>query len=300
MRTELQRSLLAAAFAVVSLSTSQADAFCRTTTQREAPDYLPPDGSGCLPGTPLYLPSQCFPYRLTREVPVISNAVLSDKLARAFAAWTTPNSNCTPGITPIELAPLSTPLTVGYNVSQPAQNLVGVRADWENEPGEADNLGRTTVTYNHTTGAILDVDLELNGSVDWSFDDTPPADKIDLLSVLSHEVGHMIGIGHSSVADAAMSPLYVAGSIEARTLKADDQAAICTVYPNRLQRLAESGPIASTPCALAPGNADGSCAAPEISHGCSMSAPSSGTSRAAGVGFLVVALATASRRRRVR
>lgn len=281
------------AFVVASLYASRGDAFCRTTTVH-SPGDLDAVSDGCWnSGIPLYHPSQCLAYRLTKESPVIPNAVLSDTFARAFAAWTARNPTCAPGITPIELPPSAEPLVVDYQVGQPAQNLIGVRADW---PYGNALLALSTLHFKIDTGEVLDVDVEINGTADWSFDGTPPAGKVDLLSALTHEAGHMLGFAHSDVKESAMNPTAISGSVAQRTVTGDDQAAICVAYPNRSQRLASAGlVVASSNCNLATGNPDGTCANPEISHGCSIhSVDGAGTIDA---GLLLALGAIAARRR---
>lgn len=252
----------------VALSSTSALAFCRTTTTPRHPDD---PSQGCAPGMPVFHSSQCLPYRLlAKESAVIPNAVLSDKLARAFSTWTASNPSCTPGITAIELAPATESEPSGFRNGERGRNLVGVVPTW-NHAGAGDSLALATLTFQSTTGEILDVDLEINGTAPWSFTSDPPTEN-DLEAVLTHEVGHILGIAHSPIPEATMFPVYRAGSIDQRSLAQDDQNAICTIYPNKNQRLAGSGLVPSTTCNLAPGDANGNCGDPDISHGCSIQA----------------------------
>ena len=247
---------------------------------------------------PLYHPSQCLPYQLLQnESAIIPNAILSDRLGRAFATWTAPNATCMPGISGIELAPAADTLIVGYDDDQPNRNLVGVVPTWPHVGG-ADTLALATLTFRSTTGEVLDVDVEVNGTVPWAFD-APEAHQYDLEAVLTHEVGHMLGLSHSPVLGATMNPTYAAGSIEQRTLTSDDEEGICTVYPSRAQRLAGSGLVPSTACDLAPGAPSG-CGDPVISHGCATVHPLPSLTSSQGLGIALALLATAAvvRRRR--
>ncbi len=282
MRTD--RTLLAAlAFGLASLATSRADAFCRTTTTKAPADYDAVSNGTCFTAgsPPLFHASSCLPYRLlTRDSPIISNTILSDRLARAFSTWTAPNATCTPGITGIELAPSSSTQIVGYTVGQPNQNLVGVSTDWPYVGVE--NLALATLTYDQTTGEILGADLELNAQVSWSWEETPPPEKVDLQSVLTHEVGHMLGIAHSDVEDSVMIASYQPGSTTLRKLSSDDVTAVCTVYSQR-----------GKACELTPGT-EATCTNPEISHGCG----AGGTGGSAIGGGLILSLAAVLVRRR--
>src|SRR5205085_1012762 len=98
--------------------------------------------------------------------------------------------------------------------------------------GSADTLALTTVTYDVEKGDIYDADIEVNSVLPNTFttNDTPGPMDIDLLSVLTHEVGHFLGLAHSMEA-STMFPDYNKGTIDIRALQIDDMAAICTSYP---------------------------------------------------------------------
>ena len=286
MRAELRISL-AAAFALATLSASRANAFCRTTTDATPADYDARNGGCATTGVPVYQPSQCLAYRLTKESRVIPNAVLSDKLARAFAAWTAPNATCTPGISTIELAPWPDPLVVGYTIGQPGQNFVGVRESW---PYDEATLSLPSLRYNVGTGdpRRRRRDQRSRGVVVRRHGGARQSRSAECSR---RTAGHVLGFAHSDVEGATMISTYANGSIEERTLEADDQAAVCTVYPNRSQRLAATGLVPSTACNLAAG----SCSDAQISHGCStMPSP---RSTGAGAGLLVALGITLAARR---
>lgn len=92
----------------------------------------------------------------------------------------------------------------------------------------------TSVMYDKNNNEILDADIEVNG-VYHAFGVLPdnPGDTflMDLQSVLTHEIGHTVGLDHSSVAFATMAPYGGPGDIDKRTLESDDIAGLCTLYP---------------------------------------------------------------------
>ncbi len=76
---------------------------------------------------------------------------------------------------------------------------------------------------------IVNADMEMNGvNYTWI---TGPGDgrgTVNAYSIILHEGGHFMGLGHSSVSGATMDPSY-SGGIDALT--ADDEAGICNLYP---------------------------------------------------------------------
>src|SRR5262249_11137694 len=88
--------------------------------------------------------------------------------------------------------------------------------------GEEDSRKRaiTTDTFDADSGEIYDVDMAVN-STDYKFSTNGAPDTMDLLSVLTHETGHFLGLAHSGVPEATMNAGY---SIDLRTLSEDDRA----------------------------------------------------------------------------
>lgn len=109
-------------------------------------------------------------------------------------------------------------------------------------------------------GEILDADLELNASryhfTSLDSNATDADDRHDLQSILTHEMGHLLGFSHVCAASpferevdaegvavpsceaategmraSAMFPTIPPGEVRARTLSDDDHAAVCAVYP---------------------------------------------------------------------
>jgi len=135
---------------------------------------------------------------------------------------------------------------------------------WEEDTPTAGNphpdlvLALTWVTFNETTGEILDADIELN---DWNEYATSPAGFMytcappgspncggngdplastlecvwaDVGSVVTHEAGHVLGLDHpceGSACLATMSATIPPGRTDKRTLEQDDAAGVAAIYP---------------------------------------------------------------------
>jgi hypothetical protein len=109
-------------------------------------------------------------------------------------------------------------------------------------------LASTSFVIDNSTGELIESDIFFNSAFPWSVAASGEANRFDLQSIALHEIGHMSGLGHSALgetelregggrrvleAEAVMFPIaFSAGSIAARTLKADDIAGISDLYPD--------------------------------------------------------------------
>jgi len=131
--------------------------------------------------------------------------------------------------------------------------------------------------------------VEINATVPLSITDQVPPGEYDLLSILTHEAGHFLGLGHSSDPDAVMRPVYEAGQASLRAPNDDDIAGICTIYPPDRNALK---------CNFTPkGGFANECPLSLYQGGCSF-ARGKASGSAGAVATLLVALSGALRRRR--
>lgn len=108
-------------------------------------------------------------------------------------------------------------------------------------------LGATGFTIDVITGEIVEADIFFNSAFAWSVSDAGDPSRFDLLSIAVHEIGHLVGLGHSALgetellptgrrvlgAEAVMFPVaFARGSLAGRTLKADDIAGVSDLYPD--------------------------------------------------------------------
>lgn len=92
----------------------------------------------------------------------------------------------------------------------------------------AGSLATTTFWYNATTGDILEVDCVLNDNLTWSVGTPTPAGQYDVESIMLHQFGHYLSIGHSTP-PAIMQPTVPSGT-QRRLLTVDDQYGIESIY----------------------------------------------------------------------
>ncbi len=106
---------------------------------------------------------------------------------------------------------------------------INVAEDWAFGVGAAG----ATLWLPYEEGGPLEVDMALN-AVDFEWviggGDATQADVFDPLSVITHEMGHVLGLAHSPDPFATMHQYSIPFGIQG-TLDADDKAGICSVYP---------------------------------------------------------------------
>jgi hypothetical protein len=113
--------------------------------------------------------------------------------------------------------------------------LIVFRDDTWPYTGSAHELAATTVTHDQY-GVIYDADMEINATSPLSVAVAGLRQKglivgqHDLLSIVTHEAGHFLGLDHSLVDGAIMRASLPSGEVRTE-LGDDDVAAICTLYP---------------------------------------------------------------------
>lgn len=109
---------------------------------------------------------------------------------------------------------------------------------WQHQPGA---IAITTTSYNPETGRILDSDIEFNTpNFVFTTVDAPPCVSpvfntncvaTDVQNTATHELGHLLGLGHIDVAGSTMSPRASSGELNKRVLDDGSKQFICEVYP---------------------------------------------------------------------
>jgi MYXO-CTERM domain-containing protein len=215
-----------------------AHAYCRTSTA-SAPTV---DGHVCTPaqgsdqGLPIAWPSPRLTYSLQKNA---SAEVPFDAFQRvvraAFDTWQA--VDCDGGPPRVEVIEGDPADCARHEYNRAETGLANaniiffVDAGWDDDPSK---YAVTTVTFNVDDGSIYDADMAINAS-NWHLTTTEglAGADVDLLSVVTHEAGHFLGLAHAlpANADATMHSSYAAGNIDPRDLTDDDRAGICAVYP---------------------------------------------------------------------
>ncbi len=218
-----------ASLLVLLLASNEAQAFCRSTTCTGSCDR---DLAGCkLSGEPLAWPGLCVGFSLQKDGTVnLPMDQVRPVIEDAFVAWS--DLDCAGGKSSIafsELADVSCHQSEFNKDGSNANVILFQDTKWRFH-SEGDTLAKTTVTFDAESGTILDADLEMN----FAFNELTIGDDhivYDLQSIVTHEIGHFIGIDHSDDYDATMYAGYDEGTTTIRTLEVDDIEAACTIYP---------------------------------------------------------------------
>src|SRR5262249_52725011 len=78
----------------------------------------------------------------------------------------------------------------------------------------------------------LEADIVLNTIL--PFSTSGETGKYDIQSVVTHEIGHFLGLDHAALMSSVMDPFSVLSQLDQRTLQYDDIAGVMEIYPKNL------------------------------------------------------------------
>jgi hypothetical protein len=169
-----------------------------------------------------------------RDVDGVPTAELRSAVMRAFASWQAVGS-----------ATVQSQFQ-GLTIAPPGLQDGRTTLGFLDRPDLDRVLGATSFLLDATTGEIIEADVFFNTRFSWSTAAGGDAGRVDLESVALHEIGHLLGLGHSALGETEMVPggrrvigsgavmfpiALSAGATADRQLQPDDVAGISDLYP---------------------------------------------------------------------
>jgi hypothetical protein len=176
-----------------------------------------------------------FPIRYfvtNRDVPGVTAQQAQQAIDHAFSTWAS--------VPDVTLSSQFAGFTGANPITGDGINVLG----FQNRPDLDRVLGSTSFTVDTVSGEIIESDIFFNSTFAWSVAAGGEALRQDFESIALHEIGHLLGLGHSMLgetelsgggrrvlsAEAVMFPIaFSSGSVN-RTPRADDVAGISDIY----------------------------------------------------------------------
>jgi hypothetical protein len=170
----------------------------------------------------------------------VTSAQFQSTMARAFATW--------------EAVPTATISFQfgGFTGAQPFEDDDRSVLGFQDRPELERVLGATGFVVDVLSGELVESDIFFNTAFEWSAAAGGEAGRFDLESTAVHEIGHLLGLGHSALGEtealptggrrvlassAVMFPISLGrGTTADRELQPDDIAGVSDLYPSDTHR----------------------------------------------------------------
>lgn len=211
-------------------------AFCRESTT-SSPNG---DCNNAAGSVLLFWDRNCMTYAFHSSVfprVPMGESFVRKTFSASFQTWAA--VHCSGAKTPFLVAQASGTTSTSeaeFLYDQPNESIVALRnkREWTELPDhDSLALALTLIWHDKKTGEILDVDMELNGGAG-TFSDCEQTrcgnTSVDLQNTVTHEAGHLLGLGHTKVRGATMAPsTTMSPEIEKRDLASDDSMGYCAL-----------------------------------------------------------------------